>query len=224
MEELRSTEVLDREILEDARKKAYKILKTADDALEAQKRDWDKKIEDSLKSVRKTYAERTERAGAEILARLPLDKKRLRSESTERSLQSAMTDFLRSLKREQLLFIIEREIREHFEALALSEAADIAIPKARVAYSGLSLDETRALLKKATAASGSGKGAPVRINAKHEDWELKEEKEKHEFPFIVIDTRNWKLYASVEEAAASVLKDRRAELTAALLGEGALND
>ena len=51
MEELRSTEVLDREILEDARKKAQKILKTAEDAHAAQAQDWDKKINGAVESI-----------------------------------------------------------------------------------------------------------------------------------------------------------------------------
>ena len=83
MEELRTTEVLGNEILEDARKKALKILKTADETLETQNRDWDKKIKRQLDSIRKTYEERTKKTNEEIQARLPLDRRRLRSETTE---------------------------------------------------------------------------------------------------------------------------------------------
>jgi len=43
MEEIRSTEALDREILEDARKKADRILKAAEQRLESDKEDLGKK-------------------------------------------------------------------------------------------------------------------------------------------------------------------------------------
>ena len=61
MEELKSTELLDREILEDARKKAHKILNTAGDSLGAQTRDWDEKIRSALASIGKSYAEKTKK-------------------------------------------------------------------------------------------------------------------------------------------------------------------
>ena len=77
MEELRSTEVLDKEILEDARKKAHKILQTADEALEAQNRDWEKKIQRSVKSIKRTYEARLKKTTEEIFARFPLDQRRL---------------------------------------------------------------------------------------------------------------------------------------------------
>jgi hypothetical protein len=41
VEELQSTEALDREILEDARKKAFKILKGADESAASSKKSWE---------------------------------------------------------------------------------------------------------------------------------------------------------------------------------------
>ena len=118
MEELRSTEVLDREILEDARKKAYRVLKTADDNLTAQTQDWDKKIQDAVDSIRQTYEDRTRKSTEEILARFPLDKRRLRSETSEAFLTKAMGEFLRSLSREKLLSILEGELSRRLDFCA----------------------------------------------------------------------------------------------------------
>jgi hypothetical protein len=56
MEELTSTEALDREILEDARKKAFKILKNADDSISSSKESWDKKIERARNKAVKNHA------------------------------------------------------------------------------------------------------------------------------------------------------------------------
>ena len=58
MEELQSTEALDREILEDARKKAFKILKSADESAASAKAAWDRKLERTLKEVRENFRDR----------------------------------------------------------------------------------------------------------------------------------------------------------------------
>jgi vacuolar-type H+-ATPase subunit E/Vma4 len=135
MEELLSTEALDNEILEDARKKAFKILKTADETLEGQSRDWEKKIQESLESIRDAYRRRIENSQNEILARLPLDKRRMRSEISESSLSNAMREFLSALKRETLLIILENEISKRL--------TDFNSDGAVVKFSGLSLSEAK---------------------------------------------------------------------------------
>ena len=199
MEELKSTETLDREILEDARKKALRILKTAEETLTSQGRSWEKKTKETLETIRKIYAERIKKQEEEILARLPLDKRRLRSKISDGFIANAMTSFLHSIKREQLLSILEKDISEHLRASVIDEEN---IPM--VTYSGLSLAEARNILKK--------------------DWTFIEDKIAREFPSIIINTENMKITASVETAAANLLKDKRAELAQALLGEGVLND
>ena len=234
MEELRTTEVLDREILEDARKKAAKILKNADDTLATQDRDWEKKIQDAVQSIGNVYAERTKRETDEILARLPLDKRRLRTERAESLLHNAINDFLRGLRRETLLSILERELLERFGDWAGREKGTPAMPAAQVSYSGLSLSETRDLLKRVINKLGGKSANFTPEKTIVENWELKEGLSENKtsgdksgaqgFPSIVINTQSLKIIASVEEAAGNLLEEKRAELAAALLGEGVLND
>jgi len=230
MEELRTTEVLDREIQEDARKKAFKILKNADDALGAQDRDWEKKTQDALESIRNVYAERTKRETDEILARLPLDKRRLRMERYESFLGKAMNDFLRGLKRETLLSILERELLERFKAWADGEKGKASMTAAEVRYAGLGLPEAKELLKRVINDLGKKSDNFAPDKTKVENWELKEDTPNvnvsavHEFPFVVINTQSLKLAASVEDAAAALLEEKRAELAVALFGEGVLDD
>ena len=209
MEELRSTEALGNEILEDARKKAQKILKTAEDTLAAQNHDWDRKIKRSVDSIRKTYAARTKKTNDEIQARLPLDKRRLRSETTEKFIVKAMEEFLWTLSREKLLRILEMELGPRLEACA----DDIAHHRCVIRYSGLGLEEAKAVLEK----------MPLKMSNQG-DWEFKADSVVREFPMIVVETKALKLFASVKSASKTLLKNKRAELTAALLGEGALND
>jgi vacuolar-type H+-ATPase subunit H len=222
MEELRTTEVLEREILEDARKKAARLLRTADDTLAQQKRDWEKKLADDLESIRKTYMIRMKKNIEDIFARQPLDFRRLRLKTNEGFLSAAIEDFLRGLDRKRLLSLLERELlllleTVTFEAAPTAAARDASIA-AVVRYSGLTLDETRSILKKSRAAF---------------DWQFQEtvapddmppQSTLGRFPIIVIDTGAFRLTASVEAAAASLLKDNREELAAALIGQEVLHD
>jgi len=205
MEELRSTEVLAKEILEDARKKAYKILKAADDACEAEARELENKTMDAVNSLRMNYADRTVKNREETLVRLPLDKRRLRSQAADNYLITAMDEFLRSLPREALLSVMERELKEH-----LGEGGEeLALQGAEILYSGLSLSEIKKILGNVS---------------REENYGFKEDPNLHKFPWLVINTATVRISVSVENAAFSLLKSKRAELAAALLGEGVLND
>ena len=56
MEELQSTEVLDREILEDARKKALRILKSSEDTVKTHDQEWENKIAENINQIKNKYA------------------------------------------------------------------------------------------------------------------------------------------------------------------------
>ena len=215
MEELKTTDALDREILEDARKKAYKILKTADDTIAAQNKNWEKKIIDAVEGIRNVYAGRIKKAEGEILARLPLDRRRLRSECAEAFLQKASDDFLRDLTREELLSILEKALLELFLCSARN-GDNFGGSQPELLFSGMSLPEIQGLMEKVLSAAG--REIP-NLNYKESGPEL-----NHEFPAVVINTRDIKISASVKAAASAMIKDSRAELAEALLGKGVLDD
>jgi vacuolar-type H+-ATPase subunit H len=218
VEELRTTEALDREILEDARKKAQKILKTAEDNLSKQKLQWDKKTSEALDSILKVYAGRTQKTNDEIFARLPLDKRRLRSKTAEEFLVKAMKDFLGSLKRETLLDILQSELSRRLNAFVEEKKADERL-QLKIICSGLNLSEARMILEKTFASLNNKKFfCPTGC-----DMDFTEHNPK-EFPYIDIEARSFRISASVESAAASLLREKRAELAAALLGKGVLDD
>jgi len=229
MEELRTTEVLEREILEDARKKAARLLRTTDDTIAQQKRDWEKKLGDDLESIRKSYMNRMKKTVEDIFVRQPLDKRRLRLKTHEGFLSGAIEDFLSGLDRKRTLSLLEHELLERLQAVSDDSGAKSSVANnaskdavannaAVVRYSGLTLDETRSILKKSRAAF---------------DWQFEEDISSNDvslnesstrFPGIVIDTGAFRLTASIESAAAALLKDNREELAAALLGPEVLHD
>ncbi|MDR3139809.1 MAG: ATPase [Treponema sp.] len=216
MEELQSTEVLDREILEDARKKAHRILKTADDTLKTQTETWEKRTARSVAEVRQKYRDRIAGAREEILARLPLDKRRARSEMIESLLQSAMAEYLSSLGRERILSLLGAELRRGFEEYAGYKEAPDPAPQLRCRM--LERHEAESLLKQAL---------PPGMKTAGVQWDIKEADAAAglwgKFPALQVITRAVRITASIETAAETILEDKRAELVKALLGEGALD-
>jgi len=215
MEELRTIEILNLEIMEDAQGKASMILQNADDALKTKSREREAKLQEALDSVRKDYAERTKKIHEEIFTRFPLDKRRLRIEFSEAALLKAMDDFFRSLPRKKLLSILEQGLSERFKACSYSS---VESGKTEVRYSGMELSEARELLLKAMNPPNPEPGDPLR------GMEFLEDPHSPEFPSIVINTGTVRIISSVEAVAAHLLKEKRAELAEALLGGGVLND
>ena len=209
MEELHSTEALDREILEDARKKAFKILKTADDTVQSKGRSWERKTQRAIEGIRKTYAVRTESVREETLARRPLDKRRLRSETAETALKEAMDAFLSGLGRDVLLSILEQEFAERLEAcLGILTEPEISSSgkefKPVLSYSALSAAEGAEIFKKALRLCGMANSGTL------EKAELTKDDRASRFPSLTLNTPKVRIKAAVETAAAELLKNKRA--------------
>ncbi|GHV37170.1 hypothetical protein AGMMS49546_04170 [Spirochaetia bacterium] len=200
MEELQSTEVLDREILEDARKKAYRILKTADDTVKANAAAWDKKARDAAAELKQRYAERSKRAAEEIMARLPLDKQRAESEKIEGLIGSAVDNWYAGLGRDRVLSILEGELRKRLEVCPEFNAANF-----RVVFHNLDQKEGEGLLKKVLPQGKWESEAAPADGA-------------NKYPEIIIDSKTVKITASIQMVTGSLLGDYRSELTEALIG------
>ncbi|MDR1307057.1 MAG: ATPase [Treponema sp.] len=203
MEELQSTEALDREILEDARKKAFKILKSADDSVAASKALWEQKLQKTLEQAGTAYAKKAEQSRREIMVKLPLDKRRIRSERIETLLNGAMRDFLASLDRDTLLRILGRELAERTAALG-----DETSGPGELRCRGLSSGELSALGSKTFPGILKTAGDPLYTVPGAS-------------PALVVDFPRLRITVSADNAARDLLQDKRAELAAALLGKEA---
>jgi vacuolar-type H+-ATPase subunit E/Vma4 len=213
MEELQSTEVLDREILEDARRKAQRILKTADEEAAASGKVWDDKTEKALLDLKTRYEERRELGRVEIMARLPLDKRRLRLERIDGLLHEAAAAYLTGLDRETLLGILAGDLAGAAGELSGGDntvnGGGIAL---KVIYRYLSAPEVEGLLKRClpqhTWTVQEGDAAYLHAGS---------------FPGIVADSGAVRVSVSADAVMETLLAEKRAELAAALLGEGALD-
>jgi hypothetical protein len=159
-----------------------------------------------LEEIRENCKVRVKRSRDEIMARLPMDKRRVQSEKIDGLLNQAMGNFLASLPREKILLLLERELMERVEEVCrftdMEETGELR-------YRGLTEDELVLFLKKLSRislkpAEDALYGIPGVL------------------PALVIDLPHVRLSASVDTAASRLLLDKRAELAAALLGEAVL--
>ncbi|MDR0643819.1 MAG: ATPase [Treponema sp.] len=210
MEELQSTEVLDKEILEDARKKAFRTLKSSEDAIKDASLVWEQKIRAAMGELQKKYAKKTKLDGDEIMSRLVLDKQRLRSSKIESSLKDAAFSFFKSLDKKRQLALLRKELTIRLKELEDTGDPITAEDEPEVHSRLLTREEIRKLLPKKL------------------EWSIVEPpldfKTAGQFPAVVINTKKLKLTASLDDAVEALLQDKRGELTAALLGATTLKE
>ena len=217
MEELRSIEALSTEILEDARKKAAKILKSATSKIEAQTALWEEKTKNSIDEIHEHYKIETKKTLEEINVKNPMDRRRLRSEIAEFFLHEAMIEFLQNLKHEDLLLILEHELEEQLYLCGINDFT--REEEVLLEYYNMNEKEAEGLLEKILLKVETYKGSMIK------SWQTKAgEKTLSSFPVLVVNSPDIKITASVEEIALNLLLDKRAELACALLGREVLND
>jgi len=204
MEELRSTDTLDKEILEDARKKADRILRTAEQSLKSLTDEWSNRTVGTIADLERTHVEAGERHRKEVMARLPLDKRRARSQRTEGLLRSAMEEYISLVPRKRLLLLMEQELKARVQALPTDGL--------KVSFGGMEKDEAHALLKACLAGTASPYGMEDSPSL------------SSGYPELILDAPDVKVVVSIAARMEELLKDKRGELARALLGEGASND
>ncbi len=213
MEELQSSEVLDREILEDARRKADRMLRAADQAAAAAAEAWKAKGDADIAALGKSYAARSASFRSETMARVPLDERRERSARSERLLTERMSSWLSSLPRRKLLSLLEKRLAVAADTLA----KEAPVKNVVVSVRGLDESEARSLLDRfapdaelrlqdAADSPGSGYG---RFDS---------------FPALRIEAADIAIRASVADIAEEALSEQRAELATALLGQEVADD
>ena len=211
MEELQSTDILAREILEDARKKAQRILKAANDTINMKSAEWEMKLAVTLDEAEKKYAEQGRLACEEIMTVLPIDKRRAKAKRIEELLNSAVENWYRHLSRSQVLALLKKELASRIAACDTFSGTE-AKQKIQVTIHNLNSAETRTILQAVLP------GIPFSIEETHS---------ASVFPELVVETHNVRIYASIGKTVDFYLGEKRAELLEALgltemAGEGLL--
>jgi hypothetical protein len=207
MEELQSTEILDREILEDARKKAYRILNAADDAVKAKAAEWEQKTAALVNELEQKHTQQREHTAAEIMARLPVDKRRAKTEKIESLLKQAAADWYAGLSRERVLSLLEKELARRLAGCGEFFNRTLAGGPPRAIIHKLEQNEADAILKKVSPG---------------QNFTIEKIPSGCPYPEIILENSAARISASINKTIDFFLHEQRAELTAALLGEDAL--
>jgi len=198
MEELQSTEILEREILEDARKKALRILKSADDTIRVRTSEWEKKTSQKIDELEENYSKQKEAAKEKVMARLPVDKLRCKVEKIENLLLSAVETWYSGLNRRRILELLADDFSKRF---ALCEEI-LTAAKRNVYCSGIDRKEAETFLKN--------------INANFTINNDNESQAASHYPYIVVETENVRIISSIQRIINFYLQEKRAELIEAL--------
>jgi hypothetical protein len=223
MQELQSTEVLDNEILEDARKKAFRTLKSADEKIKDAALVWKQKADAALNELKEKYEARLKKEQDDIMARLMQDKRRARAMRIEGLLKTAVNEYISALDRNKLLALLEAELNKRLDALKAADAEITALDKPVVMIRSLTEAEAGTLLANAffrkAGRAGKTEDAPFWTFTKP-DINFRS---AGLFPAIAVNTKKVKVTVSADNAAGALLEDKRAELVKALLGAEALS-
>jgi len=209
MEELQSTEILDREILEDARKKASRVLKTREEEIRARNVNWEKKLSSAVEELDKKYGNQKEQAEKNIMARLPIDKLRLKIENIEGILNSAVQSWYESLPRGRVLELLSKELKARLARCKdqIQEESEITVQ-----IEGLNQKEAEVVLRSA--------GENISFNIQVVPLAAS----KASFPSIILDTGDIRVTASIGKTIDFLLHEKREELAVSLVGRNFIGD
>lgn len=198
MEEMVSTEALENEILEDARKKGERLLKEADAQALHIGLESTKKIALALESLTAEYREKAELYRAENQARLPLEKGRMKARFIDGLLRDAVASYLASLDMGRTSAAVEEILSRGASLVGDSEI--------ELGYKGFSESEARAILARALPAA--------RIASAREERSLPA-------PGLRVTAKGGKLRirATLDLVGERLLDEKRGELAVALCPE-----
>ncbi len=123
MEELRSTAIIDSEILEDSRKKAERILVNSETECEEILKSVASKVAEVTNEKTSLYEDKIATYKRDLLASLPLEQKRYLVEFQEKQMQQAIINYLESLSTEKKISIVSKLLeryKEYIEGTAIT--------------------------------------------------------------------------------------------------------
>lgn len=140
MEEFRSTEILDKEIQEDARRKAEKLLKRADEDCQKIMDELAARIEAVSKEKQAFYAARAEAIKKDLGAALPLEKERFLVSFIDSSILKGIYRFIEGLSSEKKIALLENLLKRY--------ESKLADKKLTVKFHGFEQDELKKMFQK----------------------------------------------------------------------------
>jgi hypothetical protein len=237
MEELLSTDNIHREILDDAKRKAAKILKNAENTMAAASSNWDAKLRKAVDEVKARADAEIAEKRSEMKARLAMDKARARLSKITGELEKAMRGFFRTLDRNEMLAVLERALAARLAAVKAACAVHDGTSKVVDFSPFFPIQVETHGLTKAEAETILGR---LSLTAVHIDERKAEDdglssinnnkiasinrmpaiNEQNELPAIILTLSDGdiKMTASIQAEADAMLLSKRAEAAEALFG------
>ncbi|MDR0527710.1 MAG: hypothetical protein LBG79_07860 [Spirochaetaceae bacterium] len=208
MEELKSTESLDREIEADAQNKAAKIKKNAAANIEKSRNEWHERLKAALEKESAHFAARLSSKKLESGARLNLDKKRLKDELSARWLKEGAANFLIEYPREELLAALSRLFTSRVKSAFFNDFSALSTCIPVVFYQNLSKDELFLILNAVFSDCG--------LELASWKFEAQESQNGRSWPCLTLETDDIRINASISDEADGMLLEKRAEFVHAL--------
>ncbi len=205
MEELRSTEILDKEIKEDARKKAERILKNADAEVEAIKQEIPERLKKTRAEKEEFYNKKINAFKSNCDSAIPLEKKRKKISFISSAIEKELDKYFETLSEEKKLQIISNLLDEYKFV--------VENKKVKVKYSAYSKEQVEKLINEKLA------------NSSVEEYSELTKKDStfydvHDGLLIESSDGDFTCRASIDEAKKRLLEEQREELMTALFGGG----
>jgi len=199
MEILKTSEALETQILEDARKKASRVLETVEKEIAVLRAEGEARSAGETKRLDAECEAKLRALRQELASSLPLDFMRTRLAATEQTLRERLEEFFTSMKADELERILAAMLRK--------PAAAFRGTRVRVSCTGIEAAAARRIVQAAMPDTAI------------EDVQLQADLATG----IILTTvdRRIRYRATLDELAGLLMEERRGELAAALLGKDA---
>lgn len=207
MEELRSTDILDKEIQDDARKKAEKILKNADAQGQQILADVETRLESAKKDRESYYSQKAAQFKKDLDSSLPLEKSRFLVSYISSSVASAINDYLKTISQEKRIQLVLTMLNR-FESLTDGKSFEADVYGFNLDLAKNELNKNNKLHISSFLATEFAKTGEVAVDGI----------EIHEGIILVSDDKLVKIRLTLEELFSELIDKYRNELAVTLFG------
>ncbi len=205
MQELRSSEILDKEILSDAQRKIEHILANANEECEKLLSGVEQRVSDAKKEKESFYERKLMVQKKNLDASLPLEEQRFKVSFIQDSVIGAVNNYLSSLSEEQRIKMLIQNQHFNFDK------------KINAYIYGFNLEAVKKILSKELGSNlGNCKKTEFGKIVIEKDIGLS----KNEGIILEAEDKSLRVHLTLVEKISHILDKNRAELSEALFGQG----
>lgn len=205
MEELRSAEILDKEIQDDARKKAEKILRNADSQCDQIMAQVESRLEEAKKEKEIYFNQKADQVKKDLDSSMPLEKSRFLVSYISSSIAKGINEYLKTLSSEKR-FELAVSLLDQFSNLVSDRTFDAAVYGFDPAY------------VKSTLSSKVKINSCSSVEFAKSGSEAVDGIEIHEGVILLSEDKSVKIRLTLEEVITELIDKYRKELAVTLFG------